>query len=110
MDTTTKLTWPRDGLAAGSYNWEGAQTYCQILSLDGSGWRLPNVVELRSLLDRSAGKPYIDKATFADTPEEWYWSATKPPWSPMAAWWIHFGTAESYGDMVAKQGRVRCVR
>lgn len=109
-DTATKLTWQRDGTAAGPKNWADAMAYCKGLALDGGGWRLPGIVELRSLLDRSEAGPYIDATAFPNTPPEWYWSASKPPWAEKSAWWIHFGTTEAFGDMSTSVGRVRCVR
>lgn len=48
-DSATGLEWqetPTDGIMV----WNTAKTYCQDLILDGSGWRLPNISELRSLI------------------------------------------------------------
>jgi len=45
------LEWqdpPVDGLDA--LDWQGAVEHCQALYLDGSGWRLPTLCELRSLI------------------------------------------------------------
>jgi hypothetical protein len=58
-DKVTKLTWQRDPPGTGGpnndgrYGWADAKTYCanNTAGLSGTGWRLPGVRELRSLLD-----------------------------------------------------------
>lgn len=49
FDPATGLTWqsPADGAAR---TWDDAVAYCDALPLDGGGWRLPKVQELRSLI------------------------------------------------------------
>ena len=48
-DPATGLTWqvkpPSEGML-----WEEAKLYCQELSLEGTGWRLPTISELRSVV------------------------------------------------------------
>lgn len=47
-DSTSGLTWqvtPSDGMI-----WEDAKSYCDNLSLDGGGWHLPTITELRTLI------------------------------------------------------------
>ncbi len=76
-DTVTKLTWqraipanpcPSDG--AGLCTLLDAQTYCSTLSLGGytTGWRLPTVKELMSIIDISATSPAVDQTAFPSTP------------------------------------------
>ena len=48
-DPTSGLTWQVTP-TGGTMNWSEAKTHCQNLSLDGSGWRLPDIGELRSLI------------------------------------------------------------
>jgi len=52
-DAVTGLEWqqvsPEDG-----FKWDVAQTHCENLDLDGGGWRLPNISELRSLIRNCA--------------------------------------------------------
>src|SRR5258706_11285535 len=57
-DTQTKLTW-QQAIPKSLYAWADAKTYCSALSLDGSGWRLPSINELQTLVDESTN-PAID--------------------------------------------------
>lgn len=59
-DTVTGLTWQQadDGVYR---NWEQALSYCEDLGLGGKDdWRLPNALELQSLVDYSRYDPSID--------------------------------------------------
>lgn len=49
VDPTTKLQWQQTP-TAGNMDWSSASKHCRTLLLDGSGWRLPTVEELRSLI------------------------------------------------------------
>ena len=77
FDTIGGRTWQRDALASGAMGWSQAVKYCAGLQLDGGGWRLPDIVELLSLVDRRKQKPAIDTDAFPGTPLEGVWSATK---------------------------------
>ena len=52
-DNTTGFEWQQE-TTGGTMTWSSAKTHCQRLSLDGSGWRLPNISELRSLIRNCA--------------------------------------------------------
>jgi len=57
-------------------------------------WRLPTIVELQGIADRSAvgcgsGEPCIDP-TFGPTQSAGYWSATPNPHYPDGAWYVGF--------------------
>jgi hypothetical protein len=54
VDSTTGLTWENPA-STGEYYWDEAIAYCQQLSLDGGGWKLPTISELRSLVRGCAG-------------------------------------------------------
>jgi hypothetical protein len=102
-DTVTGLTWQR-AQAASTMNWDDAFSYCSGLSLVGkTGWRLPTVKELTSIVDFSVGNPAIDSVAFpgaqptADAAAS-YWSNTQSaqPNLPDVYWWavdFWFGTA-----------------
>jgi hypothetical protein len=47
-DLATGLEWQHTP-TGGDMDWESAVIHCQNLDLNGAGWRLPNISELRSL-------------------------------------------------------------
>jgi len=49
VDAVTGLEWQRATPAA-NMSWDSGVRYCQSLSLNGTGWSLPSVNELRSLI------------------------------------------------------------
>jgi uncharacterized protein (TIGR02145 family) len=48
-DSSSGLTWQVTP-STNAYAWDDAITYCQKLSLDGGGWHLPSISELRTLI------------------------------------------------------------
>jgi len=65
IDTDTQLEWQDDYSdneeSAIKIAWWGeALTYCHNLNLDGNGWRLPNINELKSLIVETQFAPSID--------------------------------------------------
>ncbi|RJO65597.1 MAG: DUF1566 domain-containing protein [Myxococcales bacterium] len=48
-DPDTCFEW-QETPTGGNLNWSSAKTYCQNLDLDGTGWRLPNISESRTLV------------------------------------------------------------
>ena len=58
-DTRAGLEWTRRDDGVGR-DWHAAEAYCRVLTLGGSGWRLPTIEELRSLRVASARTPCGD--------------------------------------------------
>jgi len=98
-DTCTGLMWQQDTAdtngdgtidpATDHLDWCGALQYCDDLSLAGhDDWRLPNVLELQSIVDRWRSDPAIDPVfgSFASL----YWSSTVYASLPDAAWYVSF--------------------
>jgi len=42
----------------------------------GIAWRLPNVRELSTIVDKSQRNPSIDRTAFPTTPAHWFWTST----------------------------------
>lgn len=79
IDSTTKLEWQDDDVVL-PIKWKDAIKKCESLVLSGySDWRLPNIKELNTIVDRSRYKPAIvgafQNTAFANAYET-YWSST----------------------------------
>jgi hypothetical protein len=110
-DTKTKLTWQQT-ISSISYTWADAKTYCAGVgsSLGDTGWRLPTMKELQSLVDYSdkAFPTMIDSTAFPGAPSNWFWSASPLAGFPGLAWYVNGGQT---GDQdVSVASHVRCVR
>ena len=111
-DTKTKLTWQQT-ISSNSYAWADAKTYCAGVgsSLGGTGWRLPTLKELQSLVDYSQTiSPRIDSTAFPGAPSLWAWSASPLAGSSSGAWDVYFGNGQTGFCGVSGTFNVRCVR
>jgi Protein of unknown function (DUF1566) len=108
-DTVTRLTWQQTP-DVNSYTWAQAGTYCAGL---GSGWRVPTVGELQTIVDEArASGAAIDRTAFPNTPATWFWTSTSVVGLPNYAWYVDFtiGAATFRPDNKPTTNRVRCVR
>lgn len=103
IDLRTGLVWQR---CSAGQTWDGStctgtatiHTHADALGLarqanpsnNPSGWRLPNVKELASLLDMGCDKPAIDASVFPATPQNLAWSSTPNAKRPNIAWAVDF--------------------
>ena len=108
-DTKTGLAWRR---CSEGQTWSGttctgtAATYTHEQALahakaqaGAAGWRLPNVKELASLVDKTRFDPAIDTTAFPATPPNRYWSSTPYAVYSGRAWYVYFlGGAVSSGS------------
>ncbi len=121
-DTQTGLVWRRcaEGQAwagstcAGSattMTWDGALSHAQSQAAStAQAWRVPNVKELRSLVNLAKTSPAIDTAAFPNTPSDWFWTSTPYAGDADYAWIVVF-----YSGSVSNSNRyngyaVRLVR
>ena len=81
-------------------------------SLGGyTDWRVPNYLELPTIVDLSTSGPCIDTTTFPSTPSSYHWTSSSRPGSPASAFYVHFGYGVvSYNDKQADEYYVRFVR
>lgn len=116
-DNATGLMWAKDGNAAGCNNgntklWADAIDWAEGLSFAGhSDWRLPNVKELRSIVDFSKKDPCIDTTYFPNTKGDYYWTSTTWNLVTTNAWNVQFIYGRSrYSDKSTGNFYVRAVR
>ncbi len=113
-DTKTGLTWQRATPTA-LYAWADAKTYCASAdvstALGGTGWRLPTMRELMTLLDYSmATGARIDPAAFPGTPLSSFWSASLLAGFSTSAWYVDFSAGVPSTRANTLTFYVRCVR
>jgi hypothetical protein len=108
-DTITGLAWQQTG--SSNKTWEQALAYCEGLNLGGhTDWRMPNIKELRSLVDYSLHKPAINTMYFPDTVSPFYWSSTTFPTNTSSAWGLHFDDGDDHYGNKFGSFYVRAVR
>ena len=113
-DTVAGLYWQADGTTVATQS--AAQSYCMTLDVPGigTGWRLPNVRELSSLIDPAAS-PLIDPTAFPAPLAmtgytATYWSSTPYADDPMRFWTVSFTSGNTLPLDGSTQLGVRCVR
>jgi len=120
-DMITGLVWQRDGSGtrAGcitdssnlTCTWAEAKAYCGSLTLGGvSGWRLPAVMELSTIVDIPPARPAIDPTAFPNTPAGGFWTSSPDSGSSGNAWCVGFAKGGSFSDDGVGTSGVRCVR
>jgi Protein of unknown function (DUF1566) len=125
-DIKTKLIWKRcaEGLTGPacdtgvlqSYNWKDALSVSAISSYNGfTDWRVPNIKELESIVERSCYNPSINEMVFPNTPSSRFWSssaAVDRSGQGSGAWEVLFANGVgSYQLMnISSQYSVRLVR
>lgn len=112
-DTQTRLTWQQTPPPRKYVEFDGtpsdATTYCASL---GTGWRLPSVGELETLVDETLPPPAIDPVAFPATPSDYdFWSQSQYGSYSTFGWGVSFsdGRAAVYARD-AQTLYVRCVR
>ncbi len=114
-DKTTELTWKvcsegqswnnTDGSCTGTattHNWQQALQAPITLNSQGgyagkTDWRLPNINELKSIVENSCRRPFINLSIFPETPNDKFRSST--PRKGSSAWIVDFykGHANTFG-------------
>lgn len=77
---------------------------------DGVPWRLPNVKELSSILDRNQINPAINEDIFPATPNHQFWTATPNTTDAFYAWLVDFYDGQVFYSYLEDMGAVRLVR
>lgn len=118
FDTKTKLTWKIcaegqsfsgghcTGKATG-FTWNNAM---QIFGDEGNNWRLPNVDELGSIVERRCRIPTINMEIFPNAPSSYFWSGSSYLPVPSLAWNVYFDVGNTFTNDKKFNFYVRLVR
>ena len=109
-DNLTGLLWQQEDDDTQRI-WIQAGQYCQDLDLAGSAdWRLPELAELRSIVDPANFNPAIQTDFFPGTKPKAYWSTTQYEAYADYSWYVHFGDGSEHFASRTSLYYGRCVR
>ncbi len=124
-DTKTGLTWKKcsEGQSgvdcrmgeAAKYAWQGALQQAQSVNNNGGfagykNWRLPNMKELDSIVEKQCIDPSINLVVFPESQSNAYWSSSPLAVDSNNAWYVYFGHGRSLKAYKANFFFVRLVR
>lgn len=100
LDRLTGLVWTRDANPFElPITWSEALERAAALNTGGAAgtWRLPNRLELRSLLSHDTRRPALPaRHPFINVTNTWYWSSTTAAIHPSYAWYVHMDGARTF--------------
>jgi Protein of unknown function (DUF1566) len=111
LDTKTKLVW-QQAVTPSAMTASSAATYCSGLgsTLGGTGWRVPTIKELLTLVDFTQDV-HIDPTAFPNTSTTYYfWSSTPAIYPSSSAYVVLFSNGETSVEFTIRTDLVRCVR
>ncbi|TQE98083.1 MAG: DUF1566 domain-containing protein [Spiribacter salinus] len=102
------MDWTGSGCSgtALTRTWQGALQYAD----DVDGWRLPDINELRSIVERCRRSPSINQQVFPDTSPSAFWSASPSAGLSARAWNAYFNGGYDGRRSRSSSSRVRLVR
>lgn len=121
-DEQTGLIWMRCALgqnwdgatcigSASTYTWQQALTVAEGNVFGGSdAWRLPNIKELNSIIERACVEPSINQSIFPVTSSSGFWSSSLKADSDDYGWFVSFGNGSSNYTLRYYDGYIRLVR
>jgi hypothetical protein len=105
-DTKTRLTWQQT-VNSTSYFFADTKAYCGSL---GTGWRLPTMRELLTIVDYSKFTPLIDVSVFTNMIGTAYWTSSAASGSVSSVWVFDFFNGRAASFPVTNAYRICCVR
>lgn len=110
-DSLTGLMWQDNSETESiTQEWDTALGYCLDLELGGyTDWRMPNIKELKSIVDYGRGNQTIDPA-FSYAANNYYWSSTIFANDSRGVWFINFYDGNDRNYIKTFLNNIRCVR
>ena len=109
-DSVTNLMWQDSNNTSIQKSWIDAINYCENLTLGGySDWRLPNIVELESIIDRNKIN-FALSSIFENVSFNLYWSSTTYSHDTTSAWVVDFYDGSNAISSKDNNNSVKCVR
>jgi hypothetical protein len=112
VDVVTGLQWQDDFDASYTReNLEKAEYFCsQLKLLDMDDWRLPEIDELKTLVNYAKTNPAMSEI-FESSSSSRYWSSTISQIDTIdAAWYVNFEYGDTSWASIKSKNYVRCVR
>ena len=97
------------------HTWQGALQAAEALNA-GEGfaghrdWRLPDIKELKSIVEERCYGPAIHGSVFPGTPSSWFWSSSPNADGSDYAWDLRFSNGSVYLGGKGVNGQARLVR
>lgn len=112
-DLQTGLIWKRCSVGQ---RWDGSlcigsaerHDWSQALTSATGEWRLPNIKELRSIVERACTSPNVNLDVFPNTTKSLYWSSS--PYTDYYSWRVNFDGGSGYVSYKSYRAYVRLVR
>ena len=96
---------------ASTFTWANALAHAEGHSFAiRTDWRLPNIKELRSLVEECRPNPAINDTIFPSTPSAFVWSGSPDASSSSYAWLVYFNYGSANDVNRSNAGQVRLVR
>ena len=124
-DTQTGLMWKQcsegqsgndcsSGMAT-VFDWKSALQQAQVVNNSGgfagfTDWRVPNIKELNSLVERQCADPAINLMRFPNTPTAMYISASAVTGKMYVAWFVSLRDGGAYKLNIGQDSGLRLVR
>jgi len=105
-DAKTELSWEANP-SSQLMNWKDAKKHCEDLEL-----RLPNLYELKSLVDYKKYNPAIRTSLIHIKTDNYYWSSSEdvdPSNKKKSAWSVYFGNGVGHWYLTTRTFYVLCV-
>jgi len=111
LDKETGLVWEQFPVTL-TYSWASACSHCYRREVDRrTGWRLPTIEELASLVDTTQSNPALPEGhPFENVQSSYYWSSSTYADNPDFAWFVYFLHGNVDGSVKDVSRPVWCVR